>query len=68
MVTLTLQGNGKMKGISINNSLLEEKEPDILEDLVIAAYNDAWGKMQKRRSEEMGGLMEGMALPFNLLV
>ena len=29
MVTLTLQGNGKMKNISINNSLFEEKEPEI---------------------------------------
>jgi DNA-binding YbaB/EbfC family protein len=67
MVTLTLQGNGKMKNISINNSLFEEKEPEIVEDLVVAAYNEAWEKMEKKRSEEMGGLMGGASLPFNLL-
>jgi len=67
MVALTLQGSGRMKNISINNSLLEEKESEIIEDLVVAAFNDAWDKIEKKRSEEMGGLMGGASLPFNLL-
>lgn len=56
MVTVVLLGNGKMKGISLNTSLLEEKDPDILEDLIVAACHDAWEKLEKKRNEEMGGL------------
>lgn len=65
MVTIVLTGTHKMKSISVNNSLLEDKEADVLEDLILAAYNDAWEKIQHKTKEEMGDVLpNGHGLPF----
>lgn len=59
IVTVVLSGNGRMKSVSISKDLLGDQEYDILEDLVVAAYNEAWDKLEKKREEEMGGIMGG---------
>ncbi len=65
MVSIVLTGAHKMKSISVNNSLLEDKEADVLEDLILAAYNDAWEKVQQKTKEEMGEVLpNGQSLPF----
>ena len=63
LVSVLLSGKGEMKKISINDSLLEEKEPDILEDLVIAAHNDALKKLEKRKAQEMESVSGGLKMP-----
>jgi DNA-binding YbaB/EbfC family protein len=52
MVSVTLMGDGKMRRLHIDESLLSEK--DMLEDLIIAAYNDAQQKLEEKRTELMG--------------
>ncbi len=70
MVTVTLTGRGEMKALKIDPSLAKEEEVEILEDLIVAAHNDAKGKveaaMQQKTQELMGGLglPPGMKLPF----
>lgn len=70
MVTVTLTGKGEMKALKIDPSLAREDEVEILEDLIIAAHNDAKAKveaaMQQKTQELMGGLglPPGMKLPF----
>ena len=70
MVTVTLSGKGEMKGISIDPSLMKEEEREILEDLIIAAHNDAKAKMEaliaQKMKEASGGLPlpPGMDMPF----
>lgn len=70
MVTVTLNGKGEARGISIDASLMKADEKEILEDLVVAAVNDARGKVDQlvkdKTSEIMGGLQlpPGVNLPF----
>lgn len=70
LVSVTLSGKGEMKGITIDPSLLNPAEAEILEDLIKAAHGDAKTRSEARSAEEMkeltGGLQlpPGMSLPF----
>ena len=63
LISIVLSGKGEMKKISINDSLVKEDEIDILEDLIIAAHNDALKKLEARKSQEMDGVSGGLKLP-----
>jgi len=70
MVKVTVNGKSEMKSISIDPSLVDPKEVEVLEDLIIAAFNDAKTKIETHVAEEMSkitgglGLPTGMKLPF----
>lgn len=70
MVTVTLSGKGELKSLKIDPSMFKEDDVEILEDLIIAAHNEAKAKteavMQEKTQELMGGLglPAGMKLPF----
>jgi len=66
MVTVTISGKGEMKRIKIDPSLVDPKEVEILEDLIVAAYNDAKIKLDNHTSEEMGKMSGGLGLPGGL--
>ena len=63
MVNVTLNGKGEMRAIKIDPSLVEPAEIEILEDLVVAAFNDAKAKVEAHVQDEMGKLTGGMNLP-----
>lgn len=62
MVEITLTGEGNMKGLKIDPSLLTE-EAEILEDLIVAAFQDAKVKLDEARSETMKSAMGDIQLP-----
>lgn len=70
MVKLTLTGKNTLLKLSLDDSLLDKDEKEMLEDLIIAAHNDAKKKVEDMFAEEMGkvtaglGLPPGMKLPF----
>ncbi|WP_417668397.1 YbaB/EbfC family nucleoid-associated protein [Roseibium sp.] len=70
LVSITIAGKGEIKGLKIDPSLFKEDDVEILEDLIIAAHNEARLKaeaqMQEKTQELMGGLglPAGMKLPF----
>ncbi len=69
MVKVTLNGKFETKKVEIDKSLVNPEETDILEDLLLAAFNDAQGKVDTMMSEGMkdvtGGLnLGGLKLPF----
>ena len=68
MVRVTLTGKGTMAGIKIDPSLLKAEEGEILEDLIVAAHNDAKVKAEAATAEKMKALTGGLPLPpgFNL--
>jgi DNA-binding YbaB/EbfC family protein len=66
MVTVTLNGKGEMRRVKIDPTLVEPNEVDILEDLLIAAFNDAKVKVEAYVQEEMGKLTGGLNLPAGL--
>lgn len=63
MVKVTVNGKGEMKGITIDPALVDPKEVEVLEDLIIAAFNDAKTKVEAHVAEEMGKITGGLNLP-----
>ena len=63
LVTVTLSGKGEMTSLSIDPSLIKSDEGDILEDLVVAAHNDAKGKLELAMREKTQALTAGLNLP-----
>ena len=63
LIVVVLNGKGEMKQIKIDPSLIDPDEPSILEDLIVAAHNDAKGKAEVRMAEEMQALTGGLGLP-----
>lgn len=63
LVKLTLTGKGAMKALSIDDSLMDGEEKEVLEDLIIAAHNDAKAKADEEAAGQMGELTGGMNLP-----
>ena len=70
MVKVLLNGKGEMRKVTIDPSLVVPEDVEMLEDLVLAAFNDAKGKIERLMQTEMqkvtGGLNlpPGMKLPF----
>jgi DNA-binding YbaB/EbfC family protein len=63
MVTVTLSAKGELKGIKIDDSLMQPSEKEILEDLLVAAHADARRKAEAVLQERMKALTGGMQLP-----
>ena len=52
LVKLIMNGDGELKKITLDDALLKESK-EILEDLIVAAHNDAKSKIKKKTSEEI---------------
>jgi nucleoid-associated protein EbfC len=63
MVTVTLTGKGQMKTVAIDPSLLKPEEADIVEDLVVAAHNDAKSRLDDAIAEKTRELTAGLPIP-----
>ena len=63
LVNVTLNGRGEMRKIKIDPSLADPNEVEVLEDLIVAACNDAKAKIDAYMAEEMGKLTGGLPLP-----
>jgi len=63
MVRLTLTAKGEMRGVTIDPSLLVPADKEMLEDLLLAAFNDAKGKADRAAAEKMQELTAGLPLP-----
>ena len=63
LVIVTMTGKGEMKGIAIDPSLLKPEESEILQDLIVAASNDARGKAEAKLADKMRALTGGLNLP-----
>ena len=70
MVTVRLTAKGELKAIEIDPALLKPEEKEILEDLIVAAHQNARAAAEERMKTEMArlasemGLPPGMGLPF----
>lgn len=62
-VKITLVGSGEAKAVSIESSAIDPDDPSLLEDLVLAAINDALRAQQALAGERLGGLTSGLNLP-----
>ncbi|HST95878.1 MAG TPA: YbaB/EbfC family nucleoid-associated protein [Microvirga sp.] len=62
-VTVKVSGKGEVKAVNIDPSLMNPDEKEILEDLIVAAMNDARGKVDRVAQERMAELTKGLPLP-----
>jgi DNA-binding YbaB/EbfC family protein len=63
LVKATLNGKGALKSVTIDPTLLNADEREILEDLIVAAHADAKGKMETLVADQMKELTGGLPLP-----
>ncbi len=68
MVTVTMNGKAEVRTVKIDPKLLDGEEAEVVEDLIVAAFTDAKGKVETRAQEEMSKLTGGLDLPpgFNM--
>ena len=63
MVTVVLNGKGETRKMKIDPSLIVPEEAEVLEDLIVAAHNDARAKVDAYMQEETSKMMGGVDLP-----
>ena len=61
-VKVTLDGDGEMQKIEISNEILKE-EKSIVEDLIVAAHNNAKSQLKLKTSEEISKATGGLGIP-----
>lgn len=63
MLKITLSGKGAAKSVKIDPTLIDPNDPEMLEDLIVAALNDARVKLDAFTQEKMGEVTGGLQLP-----
>jgi len=63
MVTATMTCGKTLKGVTISPEVITPEDPEMLEDLICAAVNDASAKADAKTAEETKSMMGGMGLP-----
>jgi DNA-binding YbaB/EbfC family protein len=63
LVKIKATAKGRILGVSIDDSLMVASEKAMLEDLIVAALNDARGKADAAANEQMKSMTEGLPLP-----
>ncbi len=63
MVLVTVSGQGDVISISIEKNVIDPSESEMLQDLIIAATNDAIRKSRELSKQEMAQLTGGLNIP-----
>ncbi len=63
LVQVTVGGKGNLRRIKIDKSLVDPSEVEVLEDLIVAAFNEAKNRVEAHVAEEMAKLTGGLQLP-----
>ena len=63
MVTVVLNGAKQLQSIKIDPEVVAKDDVEMLQDLIVAAVNDANRKVDDQLSQSMSGLMGGLKIP-----
>ena len=63
MVTVVMSGTKQVHALKIDPEVVSKDDVEMLQDLIVAAINDAQRKVEDELSKSMGGLMGGMKVP-----
>ena len=66
MVTVEADGKGQLRKVKIDPAVVDPKDVEMLEDLVLVAITEVQKKATELAQVEMGKLTGGMSLPFKL--
>jgi DNA-binding YbaB/EbfC family protein len=59
VVTVTMTGAKHLVGVKLDPEAIDPEDPSLLEDLILAAVNDAERKVEQEISGKMGGVLPG---------
>jgi hypothetical protein len=63
MVTVRMNGHKQLLAVRIERDVLDPADPEMLQDLVVAAVNEASRKVEEAMQEKMGALAGGLGMP-----
>ena len=63
MVTVTVNGTKQLQSIRIDPEVVSKDDVEMLQDLIVAAINDAGRKVDEQLGHQMSGLMGGLKIP-----
>ena len=63
MVTVVMNGAKQLQSLTIDPDVVSKEDIEMLQDLILAAVNDAHRKVDEAMSEQMSGMMGGMKIP-----
>ena len=63
MVTVVMNGAKQIMKLTIDPEVVSKEDVDMLQDLIVAAVNDAQRKVDETVTNPMGGLMGGLKMP-----
>lgn len=63
MVTVTVDGHKHLQKIQIDPEVVSKEDVGMLQDLIVAAVNDAHRKVDESMKQQMGGLLGGLGIP-----
>jgi len=63
MVTVVVSGNKLVQSIRIDPEVVSKEDVEMLQDLIVAAINDAGRKVDEQLGQQMSGLMGGLKIP-----
>jgi nucleoid-associated protein EbfC len=63
MVTVTVNGTKQLESITIDPEVVSKEDVEMLQDLIVAAVNDAGRKVDEQLGQSMSGLMGGLKIP-----
>jgi DNA-binding YbaB/EbfC family protein len=63
MVTVVVNGTKQIQSIKIDPDVVSREDVEMLQDLIVAAVNDAHRKVDEQLSKSMSGLMGGLKIP-----
>jgi nucleoid-associated protein EbfC len=63
MVTVVLSGTKQLHSIKIDPEVVSKEDVEMLQDLIVAAINDANRKVDEQLGQSMSGLMGGLKIP-----
>lgn len=60
VVEVRMSGRKELLGVTIDPEVLDPEDPEILQDLLVAAFNEASRKVDEQMSRKLGGLAPGI--------
>ena len=63
MVTVVVNGNKQIESLKIDPEVVSKDDVEMLQDLILAAMNDAHRKTDEELQKSMGGMMGGLKIP-----
>ena len=63
MIVVTLDGNKNLIACTIDSEVVNKDDVEMLQDLIIAAFNDATAKVEEALQEKLGAMGAGLKIP-----